>query len=183
MLFLPWSLVFGWVARQNGVYESGFMLAGAAVLVGTLLILSVRAGRGVAPVEVAATAKEEAVEVAQAAEQLACKQLGAAGLAAGAARLPEPLRPSRRGRRGARRGRPLPVRTGAGRARGTGGGLTPGLTSPQRAVRRGSAASKSSPRLTRPASTRGTRARSAPLTSRRVGSSITPGQSPRAPRT
>jgi hypothetical protein len=40
-----------------------------------------------------------------------------------------------------------------------------------------SAASKSSPRRTRPASTRGTRARSAPSSSRRVGSSITPGQS------
>ena len=40
-----------------------------------------------------------------------------------------------------------------------------------------SAASKSSPRRTRPASTRGTRARSAPSSSRRVGSSVTPGQS------
>jgi len=39
-------------------------------------------------------------------------------------------------------------------------------------------ASKSSPRRIRPASTRGTRARSAPSSSRRVGSSITPGQSP-----
>jgi MFS family permease len=75
MLFLPFSLVFGWVARETGVYESGFMLAGAVLVVGTLLIFSVRASRSVAPVEVAATAKEEAVEVAQAAEQIACKQL------------------------------------------------------------------------------------------------------------
>jgi hypothetical protein len=45
------------------------------VAVGTLLVISVRASRGVAPVEVAATAKEEAVELTQAAEQLACKQL------------------------------------------------------------------------------------------------------------
>jgi hypothetical protein len=36
------------------------MLAGAVVVVATLLILSVRASRGVAPVEAAATAKEEA---------------------------------------------------------------------------------------------------------------------------
>ena len=75
VLFLPFSLVFGWVARENGVYWSGFLLAGAAVVVGTLLILSVRASRGVTPVEVAATAKEEAVEVAGATDQPACKQL------------------------------------------------------------------------------------------------------------
>ena len=75
VLFLPFSLVFGWVARENGVYRSGFMLAGAVVVVGTLLVVSVRASRGVAPVQVAATAKEEAVEVAQAAQELACKQL------------------------------------------------------------------------------------------------------------
>ena len=67
--------MFGWVARENGVYRSGFMLAGAVVVVGTLLIVSVRASHGVAPVEVAATAKEEAVEVAEAAHELACKQL------------------------------------------------------------------------------------------------------------
>jgi MFS family permease len=75
MLFLPFSLVFGWVAQENSIYWSGFMLAGAVVVVGALLVISVRAGRGVAPVEVAATAKQEAVEVTQAAEQLACKQL------------------------------------------------------------------------------------------------------------
>ncbi len=65
MLFLPFSLAFGWVARENGVYWSGFLLAGAAVVVATLLILSIRASRGVTPVEVAATAKQEAVEVAE----------------------------------------------------------------------------------------------------------------------
>jgi MFS family permease len=75
MLFLPFSLVFGWVAQENSIYWSGFMLAGAVVVVGALLVISVRAGRGVAPVEVGATAKQEAVEVTQAAEQLACKQL------------------------------------------------------------------------------------------------------------
>jgi MFS family permease len=75
VLFLPFSLAFGWVARQNGVYWSGFMLAGAAVVVGTLLILSVRASHGVTPVEVAATAKAEALDVANSQQQLACKQL------------------------------------------------------------------------------------------------------------
>jgi MFS family permease len=74
-LFLPFSLAFGWVAQQNGINWSGLMLAGAVVVVAVLLIISVRASRGVAPVDVAATAKQEAVEVTQAAEQLACKQL------------------------------------------------------------------------------------------------------------
>ncbi len=75
VLFLPFSLLFGWVAAENGINWSGFMLAGAVVVLSVLLIVSVRASRGVAPVEVAATAKQEAVEVTQAAEQLACKQL------------------------------------------------------------------------------------------------------------
>ena len=74
-LFLPFSLVFGWTARENGVHWSGFMLAGAVLVVAVLLVVSVRASRGVAPVEVAATAKEEAVEVTQRAQELACKQL------------------------------------------------------------------------------------------------------------
>jgi hypothetical protein len=75
LLFLPFSLVFGWTAQRNGVHWSGFMLAGAVVVVGVLLVVSVRASRGVAPAEVAATAKEEAVEVAERAHELACKQL------------------------------------------------------------------------------------------------------------
>ena len=75
VLFLPFSLAFGWVAQENGVYLSGYMLAGAAVVVATLLILSIRASRGVTPVEVAATAKEEAVEVANSTNEVACKQL------------------------------------------------------------------------------------------------------------
>jgi MFS family permease len=75
VLFLPFALVFGLVAQQNGVYRSGFMLAGAVVVVATLLIVSVRASRGMVPVEVAATAKQEAVEVTQRAKEVACKQL------------------------------------------------------------------------------------------------------------
>jgi MFS family permease len=75
VLFLPFSLAFGWVAVENGINWSGFMLAGAVIVLAALLILSVRASRGVTPVQVAATAKQEAVEGAQAQGQLACKQL------------------------------------------------------------------------------------------------------------
>jgi MFS family permease len=75
VLFVPFSLVFGWATRENGVHWSGFMLAGAVVVVSVLLVVSVRASRGVMPVEVAPTAKEEAVEVAERAHDLACKQL------------------------------------------------------------------------------------------------------------
>jgi MFS family permease len=75
VLFVPFSLVFGWAARENGVHWSGFMLAAAVVVVSVLLVVGVRASRGVPPVEVAATAKEEAVEVTERAKELACKQL------------------------------------------------------------------------------------------------------------
>jgi hypothetical protein len=75
VLFLPFSLVFGLTARDNGIGSSGFMLAGAVVILAALLILSVRASRGIAPVEVAATAKQEALQVTQQAEEMACKQL------------------------------------------------------------------------------------------------------------
>jgi hypothetical protein len=44
-------------------------------VVAVLLVVSVRASRGLVPVEVAATAKEEAVEVTERANELACKQL------------------------------------------------------------------------------------------------------------
>ena len=75
LLFLPFSLVFGWVAAENGINRSGLMLVGAVVLLGILLVLSIRASRWVAPVQLAATAKQEAVEVALASGELACKQL------------------------------------------------------------------------------------------------------------
>jgi hypothetical protein len=75
VLFVPFSLVFGWTALDNGIDKSGFMLAGAALILGALLIVSVRASRGTVPVEVAATAKEEAVQVTQHADEIACKQL------------------------------------------------------------------------------------------------------------
>ncbi|HZA92299.1 MAG TPA: MFS transporter, partial [Gemmatimonadales bacterium] len=75
VLFVPFSLVFGWTARENGIDTSGFMLAGAVVILSVLLILSVRASRGMEPVEVAATAKQEAIEVTTRAQELACRQL------------------------------------------------------------------------------------------------------------
>ena len=76
VLFLPFSLVFGWVARENGINWSGFMLAGAVVVVGMLLVMSFRAARSAAPAEVmAVTAKLEALEVTKSADELACKQL------------------------------------------------------------------------------------------------------------
>jgi MFS family permease len=75
VLFMPFALGLGWAARENGVHWSGFMLAGAVVVLSVLLIVSVRASRGVTPVEVAVTAKEEAVQVARRAEEIACKQL------------------------------------------------------------------------------------------------------------
>jgi hypothetical protein len=40
MLFLPFSLVFGWFAREHGVQLSGWFLTGAASLVALLLIAS-----------------------------------------------------------------------------------------------------------------------------------------------
>jgi hypothetical protein len=75
MLFLPFSLVFGWVARDNGVDASGFLLAGAVVVVGVLLVASVRASRGAAPVEVARTTRDEAAAMVAANGDLACRQL------------------------------------------------------------------------------------------------------------
>ncbi len=75
LLFLPFSLVFGWVAAENGINWSGLMLIGAVVILGILLVLSIRASRRVTPVQLAATAKQEAVEVAEASDELACKQL------------------------------------------------------------------------------------------------------------
>ncbi len=74
-LFLPFSLAFGWVAAEHGINRSGFMLAGAVVVLAILLVVSVRASHGVTPVEVAATSKQEAIEVAEASDELACKQL------------------------------------------------------------------------------------------------------------
>jgi MFS family permease len=76
MLFLPFSLVFGWVARENGVNWSGWMLAGAVAVVGVLLIVSTRAaGKDATALSDEAARAEEAVGVTRASEELACRQL------------------------------------------------------------------------------------------------------------
>jgi predicted MFS family arabinose efflux permease len=66
MLFLPFSLVFGWLADQQGVNEAGWMLTGAAVLVAALLVVSVvkSSGRPAPGVEAVPTCTD-----------IACKEL------------------------------------------------------------------------------------------------------------
>jgi Putative zinc-finger len=65
MLFLPFSLVFGWFAREHGVQPAGWFLTAAAVLVGLLLVASV------------ARRRREAFSVpaGPAADAFACKEL------------------------------------------------------------------------------------------------------------
>jgi predicted MFS family arabinose efflux permease len=66
VLFLPFSLVFGWLASQQGVNEAGWMLTGAAVLVASLLVLSVlKSSDRPAP----------AVEAVPTSADIACKEL------------------------------------------------------------------------------------------------------------
>ena len=74
VLFLPFSLV--WLDRPGQRHRQiRFMLAGAVVILSALLVISVRVSRGMVPVEVAATAKQEAIQVTQQADEMACKQL------------------------------------------------------------------------------------------------------------
>jgi hypothetical protein len=63
VLFLPFSLVLGWLGRERGVPSTGWLLTGAAVLVGALLLVSIRRTRP-AP---------EAAEAAP--DDLACREL------------------------------------------------------------------------------------------------------------
>jgi hypothetical protein len=65
VLFLPYSLALGWVGREQGVPFSGWLLTGAAVLVGLLLVVSTRRARP-APVEAAPATPPE---------DLACREL------------------------------------------------------------------------------------------------------------
>src|SRR6266581_4081395 len=53
MLFLPFSLGFGALARSHGVYTAGWIIVGTSAALATLLILSARAARA-APAEVEA---------------------------------------------------------------------------------------------------------------------------------
>lgn len=67
ILFLPFSVFFGWFAREHGVRVSGWLLAAAAFLVGLILVASVRrpSQRGVAV----------AGKPAQPADEFACQDL------------------------------------------------------------------------------------------------------------
>jgi MFS family permease len=67
MLFLPFSLVFGWYARGHGVQRAGWFLAGAAVAIGLLLIVSALRR----PVPAAAAPGDVAAQP----DDLACQEL------------------------------------------------------------------------------------------------------------
>ena len=47
VLFLPFALALGWVGREQGVPRTGWLLTGAALLVGVLLVVSVGRARPV----------------------------------------------------------------------------------------------------------------------------------------
>jgi predicted MFS family arabinose efflux permease len=64
MLFLPFSLVFGWFARDHGVQRAGWFLAGGAVVVALLLIAPAIHRR---PKAVAVSAPQN--------DEFACKEL------------------------------------------------------------------------------------------------------------
>jgi predicted MFS family arabinose efflux permease len=70
MLFLPFSLVFGRVAREDGVQRSAWILTAATVVVGVLLIASARRARAE---PVAATLAAD--DLTPAPDELACKDL------------------------------------------------------------------------------------------------------------
>lgn len=58
MLFLPFSLAFGAVARTHGVYAAGWVYLGAGVILAALLVVSTRAGHD-APAEILVLATRE----------------------------------------------------------------------------------------------------------------------------
>jgi hypothetical protein len=64
VLFLPFSLVFGWFARAHGVQRAGWFLTGAALLV-ALLLIAPALRRHPKPVAVSAPQADE----------FACKEL------------------------------------------------------------------------------------------------------------
>jgi MFS family permease len=80
VLFLPFSLVFGMLVRDHGVSWAGWVLAGVAVVLAVLLVLSVRTARAV-PAEVEVEADVEAEMSADpgpsgpAPDDLACREL------------------------------------------------------------------------------------------------------------
>jgi predicted MFS family arabinose efflux permease len=68
MLFLPFSLVFGWFAREHGVQRAGWLLTAATLLAGSLLIASAARRRPEPP-----TAAAE--PRAPTSDEFACKEL------------------------------------------------------------------------------------------------------------
>jgi MFS family permease len=68
VLFLPFSLLFGWFARTHGVQRSGWFLSAAALLIGLLLVASALRRRSE---PVAATSAERPPTP----DELACKEL------------------------------------------------------------------------------------------------------------
>lgn len=76
VLFLPFSLVFGWLAREHGVHRAGWILAGAVLLVGILLVASafrppVQPAQSVPPVQPAAGPEDRTAPP----PDLACREL------------------------------------------------------------------------------------------------------------
>jgi MFS family permease len=67
LLFLPFSLLFGWFAHLHGVQQAGWFLTAAAALIGLLLIASVVRPRP--------KPSPAAVDVAAKPDELACKEL------------------------------------------------------------------------------------------------------------
>jgi hypothetical protein len=83
MLFLPFSLGFGALARTNGVYGAGWIFIGTCAVLAVLLALSTRAGRGT-PAEAGALAaaavgdslpEEPGPELSPPPTDLACQQV------------------------------------------------------------------------------------------------------------
>ncbi len=65
LLFLPFSLVFGWFARAHGVPAAGWFLVGAAALIALLLAMSLRR----------APTTPELADAVAAGEEVACREL------------------------------------------------------------------------------------------------------------
>jgi MFS family permease len=81
MLFLPFSLGFGALARTHGVYTAGWVFLGTSTILAVLLIVATRAGHdALAQPEVLATAKDmldsdPRPELTPPPDELACQQV------------------------------------------------------------------------------------------------------------
>lgn len=66
LMFLPFSLVFGWLGRDYGVQRAGWMLVGATTVVAVLLLASTR--------RAARTAAVSVLETTEAPDEFACRE-------------------------------------------------------------------------------------------------------------